>query len=618
MPGIFGGLGAKAEQYEYLKKSFKSIWGECESLSVKNGFIGGHSFSNDLALHITKGGLHFAVDGEHSLYKNSLKFVQKGKPSLFQLTDGRIEPEVHCKGNVAAVDGDNQTLYLATEWTGSFPIYYTRVDDGILFSSHLRPLSKLIDATADPTGMMQFLKDGFFLAGRTFFKEIRRLMPGQALTYKKVDDHLAIYENSNAWTDWENPIDYDELVKHAWRLFIDTMQRCLKFSRKHGLMASGGWDTRLLLSAYRELNQTKNLICHTHGDLRSREIIITMQILKDLGIHHHLEALSGDMYDLQELKRGFDRVELLFPCFLKAGARLAEVGVECVSAGVIGEVIGGRHGAHWPMLPISEWDKFKFVTPYFLHPRRIHKSINHKDINYFYNLLNLDNIRKPWYLRSEYWDTIPHIREEMHADMEEFVHRLKVRGVVNIDKIFEAYTAEYFGAQMLTPQLLNCRADLNVAIPFADQELFCFTSKIPLSYKILHSLQQSMLRYKEPSLLKYPNSATFLNSKLPIPMLEVFRVMRKMSEIYSWKICRVTHGRFKPKSLAWNNYECLGHSQALQNMADNLKCDMFDKNTIKDGIEMKISHLNTNPSLYPLNAMQSQITTIYNTDLMLQ
>ena len=158
MPGIFGGFGCKQEQYEALNNSFKSIWGECESISLPNGFIGGHAFSKDSALHVTREGLHFAVDGENSLYKNASQFAQKGEPSLFQLQKYRLEPGVCCKGNVAMVDKDNNTLYLATEWTGSFPLYYTRVEDGLLFSSHLRPLSKIVSATPDPIGIIQAMK----------------------------------------------------------------------------------------------------------------------------------------------------------------------------------------------------------------------------------------------------------------------------------------------------------------------------------------------------------------------------------------------------------------------------------------------------------------------------
>jgi hypothetical protein len=221
-------------------------------------------------------------------------------------------------------------------------------------------------------------------------------------------------------------------------------------------------------------------------------------------------------------------------------------------------------------------------------------------------------------LQSEFWESIPTLKDDTCADLEKFFNRQKTRGVKNLEKIIEAYTAEYFGAQMLTPQILNCRANTNIAIPFADQELYCLTSKIPMSHKILHSLQQAIIRTRAPELLDYPNSAAFFNSKLPIPLMEVSRVARKLTESISWKISGITGGRYNPKTLAWNNYERLGKSQALQNMAENLKCNMFDKNTIMNGINLRISQIETNPYMYPLNAMQSKITMIYNVDLMLR
>ena len=619
MPGIFGGLGCKSEQYEALMNSFNSTWGECESLSLPKGFIGGHAFFKDSALHVTSEGLHFAVDGEHSLYKNAQLFAQEGKPSLFQLQDNSVELGVNCKGNVAIVDQGTQTLHLATEWTGAFPLYYTRVNGGLLFSSHLRPLSKIVKATPDPIGMIQFMKYGFILAGRTFFKEIHRLMPGQALAYQQNNDYIKVYETSKAWKDYEEEIDFGELVKYNWSILVKATQRCLEFSSKHALMASAGWDTRLLLSVFQELNETDNLLCYTHGDLKSREISITKQMVEDLGINHHLEAIDGDMYDLQDLQRGFDRVEnVVHAHWHRAGVRLAEAGIECVSAGVLGEVIGGRHGMHWPMLPISERDKIAIVTSHLLRFRRNRPSKNSKDISSFYDCLHLDKINKPWYVRSEYWNNIPGIKEEMYADMEEFVHRLKARGIENVEKVFEAYTAEYFGSQYLTPQLLSCRADLNIAILFADQELYDLTSRIPLTFKIVHSLQQAILRGFSSELLRYPNAAAFLNSKLPIPILEVSRILRKLFESMSWKICRATNGRYKPKPTGWATFESLGNCQALKNIADNLYCDMIDKNEIQNRLKSRLYQKKPDQSMYTWNSAQNQMMKIYTTDLMLK
>ena len=464
------------------------------------------------------------------------------------------------------------------------------------------------------------MKYGFILAGRTFFKEIHRLMPGQALTYQQIYNRTKLYETSRDWGDWEGEIDYSELVNTNWIILVNAMQRCLEFSSKYGLMTSAGWDTRILLSIFQEINEIPNLFCYTHGDLKSREIIITKQIINDMGIYHHLEPLDGNMFDLQDLQRGFDRVEnVVHPHWHRAGAILVKAGVDCVTAGVLGEVIGGRHGMHWPMLPISEWDKISFVSSHLLRIRNNRSSKNSRDISSFYDYLHLDKINKPWYVQSEYWNSIPDIKEEMYADMEEFVQRLKARGVEKVEKVFEAYTAEYFGSQYLTPQLLSCRADLNIAIPFADQELYNLTSRIPLTFKIVHSLQQAILRCYDSELLQYPNAAAFFNSKIPIPVMEVSRVFRKLFESISWKICRITNGRYKPTPTGWSTFSCLRNSPALLNIADNLKCNtIIDQNAIQNRVKSGLSRTEPDKSMYTWNAGQNQIMKIYTTDLMLK
>ena len=125
MPGIFGGYGCRRELYETLRSHIEEIWGECESLSLPNAFLGAHAFGEASALHATADGLHFAVDGESSLYRNARRFAQNGEPALFQFQSNELGLGVSCKGNVAIVDQDNQIFHLATELTGNFPLYFT-------------------------------------------------------------------------------------------------------------------------------------------------------------------------------------------------------------------------------------------------------------------------------------------------------------------------------------------------------------------------------------------------------------------------------------------------------------------------------------------------------------
>ena len=101
-------------------------------------------------------------------------------------------------------------------------------------------------------------------------------------------------------------------------------------------------------------------------------------------------------------------------------------------------------------------------------------------------------------------------------------------------------------------------------------------------------------------------------------MLEISRVCRKLYESLSWKICRVTHGRYKPTPTGWATFQCLRNSQALQNIADNLNCDMIDKNEIQNRLKSRLSQIKPDQSMYTWNAAQNQMMKIYTTDLMLK
>jgi hypothetical protein len=188
MPGIFGGYGCRPELYETLRRHIEGIWGECESVSLPNGFLGGHAFGDASALHVTSGGYDFAVDGERELYRNARRFAQNNEPALFRFQGNKLELGVSCKGNVAIVDQDHQILHLATELTGNFPLYFTEVDGGLLFSSLLRPLAKVVEARTDPIGTIEFLWDTVNYEGRTCYKEIRRLMAGQHLVLNQIQN----------------------------------------------------------------------------------------------------------------------------------------------------------------------------------------------------------------------------------------------------------------------------------------------------------------------------------------------------------------------------------------------------------------------------------------------
>jgi len=615
MPGIFGGYGCRSELYETLRSHIEDIWGECESLSLPNVFLGGHAFGDASALHVTADGLHFAVDGESSLYRNAHRFAQKGEPALFRFQDNELELGVSCKGNVAIVDQDNQILHLATELTGNFPLYFTEVDGGLLFSSFLRPLAKVVEARTDPIGIIQFMRHTANYEGRTCFKEIRRLMAGQNLVFEYHSKRLKVNEISKAHLDYVDEVEFGELIKRVWETFQGAIQRCLDSDSRHALMVSGGWDSRLLLAGMREHIDSAKLQGYSHGDINGRELSIVKQIFEALDINLHLEPLESSMYDLHALQKGFDRVENVVHAFWhRAGVRLSEAGVDCVSSGIFGEVIAGRHGLGYLL---GGWNKIRFIAPRLFGSRSKLVSKDKTDSPNVYELLRVRGFKKPWYVRSEYWNAIPNINEEINADIEKSIHRYKRRGINNAYQLLEAWTAEYLGAHARGTQLLSCRAHLNIAIPHADQEFFCLASQIPISLKIPDIITRALLQEHAPELLHFPTAAILVPAKFPIAVQEITRLIRQMITTVSWKTAVATRCLLRPKFFGWDNFEFLRDGKALNAVVNDLKSDIADKNAILERIN-KLSSIKWKQSVDYMQSFNYVMMQIYSTDLMLR
>ena len=94
MPGVFGAIGYEGSLYKRLQDEFTRPWGNCESIHIANGIIGGHAFAPDRALYPLSRGDYFAVDGEASLYRSARESVP------FRLLNNDLELEPSCKGNI--------------------------------------------------------------------------------------------------------------------------------------------------------------------------------------------------------------------------------------------------------------------------------------------------------------------------------------------------------------------------------------------------------------------------------------------------------------------------------------------------------------------------------------
>ena len=596
MPGFFGALGCNEFSCEKLESAFYQVWGSGETLKLPNGILGGHTFGAGKSIRTIKH-LNVALDGEASIYDSDER--------LFNLSTENLTLTPACRGNIAVFDTQHACCYLAANWTGSFPLYYSHHPrDGLVFCTRVKPLVSVINASPDLIAVREFLHDLSMLCGRTFYKCIHRLMPGQSLKYDACSDSLRISETSRAWVG----IDARKrktIAIAAWESLTRAIRHTSDSNLPAAIMMSGGWDSRTVLAAMSACLPATKISAYYHGDLRSREMRLASRICQVVGVPFHAEPLDAKLFDLDFLKQCFDSIETtIFPEWYRAGRLLSTLGVKSVSAGVYGEVLGGHYGT-----PPDGRKKLLSIAGrhigLHLHTRQ--------DIR---DLLRLRHLVVPWYIREDFWEEDP--KEAINADIEETLARFKNRGIDSTEQLIEAFITEHRGSQYINSQMLSCRAFIDISLPFGDQESFVLASRIPLNTKLYNALNREILLQHAPELLKFSTASTLVPARMPVVIQETSRLIRHTIDGLIWRAHFATFRKVNPPLRGWWNWDFLQNDDRLEILAEDLRGDYWNKNAILKRIkELKSSNLRFD-SVNRVGILTQTLLKIYTTDLMLR
>jgi len=571
-------------------------------MAVKNGVVGAHSFGEQAAVFDLETGI-LAVDGERSVYHDAGSWELRGLHRWFRV-GAHLELTGECRGNLAYFCKSTGAVYLATEWTGTFPLYYYSVPGGgFAFSSLLQTLARAVDASTDDLGILQFLRQAYTYNGRTQFQGIFRLQPGQVLRFR--DGQVEVQERSEAWTQFGLEGAVSEMPSIAYSLLGESFARAYSGGARGALMMSAGWDSRTLLAAAAATLGSGALQAYSHGDTESRELRIVRRLCSRMTTPLDLEPIDDRVWDLDALNRSFARTEnVVFPHWHRAGMLLAERGVDWISAGVYGEVLGGHYGS--AMLGSPAARAMRLAASLLGSPRISNPSPR--------ELLRVGKLGRHWYLRRDYEESIASPTQAMNAEIDAAILRIEERGVPSAAQVIEAFISEHRGSQYINAQLMSCRANCDVVLPFADRELLRFAARIPFPAKIHNRLNRSILRHHAPALLEFPLAATLLPAGAPLVAQEASRVARSLYENGRQRLHIASRGQLPAPRLGWVNFDFLASGVALNSLIDDLRCDIWNY----DALRQQAQWIMEGNRRMPLHPMYDQMSKIYTVDLLLR
>ena len=145
-------------------------------------------------------------------------------------------------------DNKKNELFIARDRLGVKPLYYAETSDSLLFGSEIKVILQQIRPEFNKSVLPEYLANRFVAGEETFFKGIKKLLPGHYLTYS--DDACNIVEYWDIGLEKSPAIgSIDAAVKEFYELFNESVRLRLMSDVPLGVFLSGGVDSSAITAA---------------------------------------------------------------------------------------------------------------------------------------------------------------------------------------------------------------------------------------------------------------------------------------------------------------------------------------------------------------------------------
>jgi asparagine synthase (glutamine-hydrolysing) len=329
-PGV--AIGMRRLSIIDLQSGHQPIFNEDESVAVVfNGEIYNY---RELRRQLEARGHHFKTSSDTEVIVH-----------LWEEVGADFADQLNGMFAIALLDRRQRRLVLARDHVGIKPLYYARVDKGLVFGSEVKVVleSGWVPRRLDMDALGQFLSWEYVPGAATLLRDIRRLEPASLLELDLQSGRQTVRRfwsplrsagaggQARTATDWVTQVD---------AAIAASVRRQLVSDVPLGAFLSGGVDSSIVVAAMGNA-ETFSI---GFDDPSYNETQWSERVARHLGVHHHVEIIRPDVLEL------FDRLMMhmddpiadvsIFPTYLVS--RVAAAHVKVVLSGDGGdELFGG-------------------------------------------------------------------------------------------------------------------------------------------------------------------------------------------------------------------------------------------------------------------------------------
>jgi asparagine synthase (glutamine-hydrolysing) len=419
-------------------------------------------------------GFIFKTQGDTEVFLNG--FIKYGK-SFFSLANGIFA--------VAIYDKITHDLYLARDFIGVKPLYYTLKEDKFIFASEIKAIlqSNSVDRKIDKSLINEFLFYKYISGNKTLFKNILRIEPGNIykinLNNKKIKiNKFPYYE----FKEEEKKQSLPQTIVETESLINKSVAIQLQSDANIGIQLSGGVDSAIITEIANKIKDINYLYCSTFNGYSNNEFKYANIVSKKNNIQLNKIELDKSFFFKNWNKSIYHLDEPLNHPHSLAIMQIAKKATKKVSVMLAGEGADELFFGYERYMNIFQNNNSEFLV-------RNGAFLRTKDDLEFFNLLKNSKFGEP------------------HKNRLEIFNKINIENKIKKFQLFETKT--HLQSLLLRSDKMMMAHSVEARVPYLDKDLFNYS--INISDKIKKANIQKIVLKK--ILSKYGYSSSFVNRK---------------------------------------------------------------------------------------------------------
>ena len=425
---------------------------------------------------------------------------------------------------IAIWDLTNKELFIARDFFGIKPMYYTQVDNNLIFGSEIKCIltHPNVKKELNESALQNYLSFQYGVPNDTFFKNIYCLQPGHYLKFKDGKLEITRYWSPDFKVDesWEE----DKLVEEIDKTFKNSVEAHKISDVEVGCFLSSGVDSSYVATQFK--GQKSFTVGFNYN--KYNEIDYAKELAEEIGQDHYFKRIEDDefwnivpkvQYYMDQPHADPSCVALYYVC------KIASEHVKVVLSGEgADELFGGYRIYHEPyslryskLLPRFMWKGIAGVLnaipvefPGKSYANRASKKLEERFIgnaNLFSDkekrkiLKNTEGMKKPEEITKPFYDD--------------------TKGMDDVTRMqYIDINLWMIGDILLKADRMSMANSLELRVPFLDKEVWNLAKTIPSKYKVTKD-GQTKVAMRKAALKNMPEKvASRKKLGFPVPTRE--------------------------------------------------------------------------------------------------